>query len=169
MFSLTPYDFNLNISPRCQTLSKTFEISKNTPLPSIPGLQSKDKFISCTIDSTWEIQKSPGKKPDWKFVKSSFVIKWWNKSLKISGSDIFSKTGRKLTLMIFQYIFAFFFINKNYIGFLSLVKTLEMRLEKISFNGWDTDLSQILIILILTMRFIGIKSFDDLAIIIFTK
>ena len=50
-FLLTPYDLNLNISPWCQTLLKAFEISKMIPLTSIPGLRSRDKFISCTIDS----------------------------------------------------------------------------------------------------------------------
>ena len=63
-FPLTPCDFNLNISPWCQTLSKAFKIFKKTPLMSIPGLQSKDNFISCTIDSNWKIQELLGKKPD---------------------------------------------------------------------------------------------------------
>ena len=33
----------------------------------MPGLHSKDKFmfILYTIDSNWELQESPGKKPDW--------------------------------------------------------------------------------------------------------
>ena len=44
-------------------------MSKKPPLTSIPGLQSKDKFISFTIDSNREIQESPGKKPDLQFVK----------------------------------------------------------------------------------------------------
>ena len=37
---------------------------------SIAGLQSKDKLTSCTVESNW---KSTGKKPDWQFLKSSFV------------------------------------------------------------------------------------------------
>ena len=71
-FPLAPYNFNLNISPLCQTLSKALGISKKTPLTSIAGLQSKKiiNFISCTIDNNWEIQGSPCKKPDWEFVKA---------------------------------------------------------------------------------------------------
>ena len=54
--------------PSCQTLSKAFEISKNTPLASKVGSQSKEKLISWTIDSNCEMQESPGKSPDLHFV-----------------------------------------------------------------------------------------------------
>ena len=40
---------------------------------SIAGLQSKDKLTSCTVESNWKTQESTGKKPDWQFLKSSFV------------------------------------------------------------------------------------------------
>lgn len=62
----------------------------------MPWLPSKDNLISCTIDNDWEIQESSGKKPDWQFVKSSFIIKRWNKYLKISRLKIVAKTGVRL-------------------------------------------------------------------------
>ena len=40
-----PIDSSLNNKPLCQTLSKTFEISRNTTLVSRVGLQSNDEKI----------------------------------------------------------------------------------------------------------------------------
>ena len=102
-YPLTLYDFNLNISPWSQMLLKALKIPKKTSQMFIPWLHSRDKFVSCKIDSNWEIQELPIKTPDWKFSKSSFVIRWRNKSLKISCSKLSAKTG-----IIFQYIFAVF-------------------------------------------------------------
>ena len=64
---------NLNMIPSCQTLSKAIEISKNTPLTSLVGSQSKEELISLIIDSKFKKQESPGKNPDWQFVKKLFL------------------------------------------------------------------------------------------------
>ena len=48
----------------CQTLSKAFEMSRNTPLTSTARLLSKAVFISCIVDSSCAIHESPGRKPD---------------------------------------------------------------------------------------------------------
>ena len=64
------YIFNLHRIPSCHTLSKALEISGKTPLTSIVGSESKDKFILWTIDNNYEIYESPWRKSDWHFVKS---------------------------------------------------------------------------------------------------
>ena len=46
-----------------QTLSKAFEMSRNTPLKS-SALSSKAVCISCIIESSCAIHESPGRKPD---------------------------------------------------------------------------------------------------------
>ena len=56
--------------PSCQTLSKAFDISKKTPLISTIRFSSKAVWISGIIDNNWEMQESPGRKPDWEGVKS---------------------------------------------------------------------------------------------------
>ena len=50
------YDFNLNIKPSCQTLSKAFETSRKIPLMSAGALQSKLLKISCVIDNNCTTQ-----------------------------------------------------------------------------------------------------------------
>ena len=44
--------------------SKALEMSRKTPLKSIVGSQSKDEFISWTIDNNGEIHESHGRKPE---------------------------------------------------------------------------------------------------------
>ena len=56
--------FNLNKRPMCQTLSKAFEMSRNTPLTSTAGLLSKAVCISCIIDSSCAMHESPRRKTD---------------------------------------------------------------------------------------------------------
>ena len=51
------------ISPSCQTLSKALDISKNTPLTFTGELQSKDEYMSCTIESSRYSQEPEGRKP----------------------------------------------------------------------------------------------------------
>ena len=82
--------------PSCQTLSKAIEISKNTPLTSLVGSQSKEELISLIIDSKFEMQESPGKNPDWQFVKNLFLWKQPNRCLKSILSNIFPNIGSKL-------------------------------------------------------------------------
>ena len=57
----TWYDKNIQIktSSSCQTLLKTLEISRNTPLASSGGLQSHDSWIFWVIDSSCKTQESP--------------------------------------------------------------------------------------------------------------
>ena len=52
-FPLTPFCFNLNNKPSCHTLSKAFDISKNTPRVSKEELESKLRKMSCVIASNW--------------------------------------------------------------------------------------------------------------------
>ena len=77
-------------------LVKNLEMSRKTLLTTIVGSQSKDELISCTIDNNCEIHESPGRKPDWHFVKSWFWWKWLESSLKIILSYILPKIGRRL-------------------------------------------------------------------------
>ena len=63
-FPSTSYVFNLKISPSCQTLLKALEICRNTPFLSSGGLQSNDLWTFWVINSSCEIQESPGIKPD---------------------------------------------------------------------------------------------------------
>ena len=39
-------------------------MSKNVPLTSTEGLQSKNFHISCEMEGSCEVQETPGKKPD---------------------------------------------------------------------------------------------------------
>ena len=64
-FPETPFCFNLKINPSCQTLSKTFEISKNIALTSRDGVASKDLCIVSTRSNNWLVVESPGRKPAW--------------------------------------------------------------------------------------------------------
>ena len=47
-------------------------MSRKTPVTSIVGSQSKEEFISWTIDNNSKIHESPGRKPEWHFVKGWF-------------------------------------------------------------------------------------------------
>ena len=42
---------------------------------SLVGASSNAVYISCNIDSSWAMQESPGRKPDWEDVKSLFCKK----------------------------------------------------------------------------------------------
>ena len=50
--------FNLNRIPLYHTLSTALEMSRKTPITSIVGSQSKDEFISWTIDNNCKICES---------------------------------------------------------------------------------------------------------------
>ena len=54
--------FYSNKIPSSHTLSKALEMSRKTPLTTTVGSQSKDEFISWTIDNNCEIHESPGRK-----------------------------------------------------------------------------------------------------------
>ena len=53
------------MSPSCYTLSKAFEITKNTALTSRGGLQSNEAYICWTMEGSWYSHESYGQKPDW--------------------------------------------------------------------------------------------------------
>ena len=65
-----PYAFKSNMIPPCQTLSKVFDVFSKTPPTSTVGFSSKAVSISWIIDNNWAIHRYPGRKPDWKGVKS---------------------------------------------------------------------------------------------------
>ena len=69
---------NLRISPSCETLSKTLDISKNTPLTS--------RSLSKDWDISWVIERSL--KPDWLDDNKSFSLKNLQNSLNKSLSKI---------------------------------------------------------------------------------
>ena len=69
--------------PLCQTLSKALEMSKNTPLTSVRGLLSKLVCISWTIDKSWAIHESPGRKPDCQGVKSLLLTNGQTKNYRL--------------------------------------------------------------------------------------
>ena len=52
-FPLTPFCFNLNNNPSCQTLSNALDMSRNTPRVSRVGLQPKLEKMSWVIASSW--------------------------------------------------------------------------------------------------------------------
>ena len=52
--------------PSCQTLSKAFDLSKDTPLTSTVGISSREAWISWVDDNNSAIHESPGRKPDLK-------------------------------------------------------------------------------------------------------
>ena len=79
------------MSPSCHTLSKALDISRNIPLISLGGLQSKDAKISWTI-SNWYSHESEGRKPDWLSQRRQF---FWSYS-KMELNKIFSKTLPKI-------------------------------------------------------------------------
>ena len=52
-FPQTPFCFNLNNNPSCQTLSQVLHISRNTPWVSRVRMQSKVEKVSWVIASSW--------------------------------------------------------------------------------------------------------------------
>ena len=58
-----PLRLSLWIIPSCHTLSKAFEMSRNTPLTS--QLSSKLENISWVMPNNWLTHESPGLNPDW--------------------------------------------------------------------------------------------------------
>ena len=62
-FQIYHYGLIFRINPSCQTLSKAFDMSKNTPLTSrsLPN----DWYILWVIETSWFMQESPGRKPEW--------------------------------------------------------------------------------------------------------
>ena len=85
-FPFTPYDSSVYNKLLCQTLSNALDISWQCPLTSTLAVQWNHKFISCTTESNRAMHEPRGKKPGWHFVKSSFLIKWLNRSLKLNRS-----------------------------------------------------------------------------------
>ena len=101
-----PFCFNLKISPSCQTLSKTLDMSKKTILTFNP--LSKDIELSWVIDSSWLVQELPGRKRNWFLEMSLLVQKQLNLSLKISLSNIYHKSEVKKLADNFQYFVCHF-------------------------------------------------------------
>ena len=52
-FPLISFCFNLNNKPSCHTLSKVFDISKNTTLVFKERIESKLRKMSCVTASNW--------------------------------------------------------------------------------------------------------------------
>ena len=72
-----------NMISSCQTLSKTPDISKKTPLTSMVGFSSKAIWVSWIIDNNWAILESPRGKPDWQGVKILLLRKYLKTQLAI--------------------------------------------------------------------------------------
>ena len=72
-----------NMIPSCQTLSKTPDISKKTPLTSMVGFSSKAIWVLWIIDNNWAILESPRGKPDWQGVKILLLRKYLKTQLAI--------------------------------------------------------------------------------------
>ena len=103
-----PYGSSLKRSPSYRTLSNALDISRNTPLTSIVGLQSKEEFISWTIDNNWKMQESPGMKPDWIFVKNCCnKSDWINPCMLISQ---ISYPGLEVNLKVYNFLSDFNFL-----------------------------------------------------------
>ena len=67
-------------------------ISENT-LTSSGRLQSKDLYISCSIDRSWYSQESEGLNQDWLGQSKLFSPRYSKIELKITLSKNFSKNG----------------------------------------------------------------------------
>ena len=86
---------NVRISPLCQTLSKPFDMSKNTPLTS--WLLSENWYILWVIERSWFMQMSLVRKPDWLDDNKSFSFKTLYSLLNKSLSKILLQIGSKET------------------------------------------------------------------------
>ena len=71
-------------------------MSKKRPLTCIGGLTSNDFCISCIILKSCQVQESPGRKPDWQTIKSSFSIKDSNIDVNMNFSNILVNIGSRL-------------------------------------------------------------------------
>ena len=91
-------------SPSCHTLSKAFDKSKNIPPTSRGGLKSKDAYISCTNDRSWNSGKSHGLNPNWFSLSKLFSWRSLNNELKRSISRILKNIGKSET----EFVAAFF-------------------------------------------------------------
>ena len=85
--------FNLKIIPLCHTLSKAFDVSKNTDRTS--WRSSKDLYIWCVIDWSWLVQESPSLKPDRFCDIKLFSVKNLNMLSYNNLANILPETGSK--------------------------------------------------------------------------
>ena len=131
-----PLRVNFRISHSCQTLSKAFDMSKNTPLTS--RSLSKDCYISWVIERSWLIEESPGRKPDWLDDNKSFSFKNLYSSLNKSLSKIRLEAKRQVgnfwyTVHHFLWIgttLAFFHSIRNFIWLRHDLKIIERGVHK---------------------------------------
>ena len=63
---------------RLYQLCQAFDMSRNRRLTSAVGLLSNAVCISCTIESSWAMHESSGRKPDCEELKSLLLWKWLN-------------------------------------------------------------------------------------------
>lgn len=98
-FHFTLYDSNLY---KNKTLSSAWDMSKNTPVISTLGVPTIDTFIPTIVESNWKMHESLGKRTGWHFVKSSFLIKWLNRSLKIYRQEKYSLFSRILEMLLLE-------------------------------------------------------------------
>ena len=131
-----PYVFNLNRILSCHTLSKALEMSRETLITSIVGSQSKDEFISWTIDNDCKIHESSVRKPHWRFFKSWW--RWLKSSLRMILLYILPKIGRRLIGLEFfrRFLLSFLWIGTTLAFFQQSGKTPSwMDALKMSFKG----------------------------------
>ena len=83
----------MKIRPLCHTLSKAFDMSKNTDRTSRPS--SKDLYIGCVVDRSWLVQESPGLNLDWFCNIKLFSVKNLNMLSYNALSNILTETGSK--------------------------------------------------------------------------
>ena len=105
-----------------KTLSKAFDISRNTPRTSRVGSAWKAVYTSWTIDSNWYMHDLFGLKRDWCSESNFCSSRYSKRDLKISFSNIFSDTGNSETGLMICLSFFFFFVNRTDIWFPSDVR-----------------------------------------------
>ena len=111
-----PFCHNLKIRPLCHTLSKDFDMFKNTDRTSWPS--SKDLYIWCVIGRSWLAQERPGLKLDSFCDIKLFSVKNLSMLSYNKLSNILPETGSKeIGGYFFNSCLLFFFKDRNYIGF----------------------------------------------------
>ena len=136
-----PYCCNFKRKSSCQNLSNALNISRRTPLTSLPS-SNADK-ISCAIYSIWLVQKSPGPIPDCFGDIKSFSEKT-GKHVIIKFKHVTANQEKRNWTIIFMHCLSPFFKFRNDVCLFYSEETLPelKKFWKITSSGFHMGMTQ---------------------------
>ena len=136
-----PYCCNFKRKSSCPNLSNALNISRRTPLTSLPS-SNADK-ISCAISSIWLVQKSPGPIPDCFGDIKSFSEKT-GKHVIIKFKHVTANQEKRNWTIIFMHCLSPFFKFRNDVCLFHSEETLPelKKFWKITSSGFHMGMTQ---------------------------